>query len=489
MNAPASARRDAGDFAVPTDLPKVGPDVAPRPALDAWLDAHAGARVRAIAAPAGAGKTTAVARWARARAAQVAWIAVPPGATRAELCALLICALAARESGSLDAALRSTQRTQIVIDGVDAADFDGRAFLGRLTQEAPAGSSFVYLMRSVSALEFPGEIEVAMQRGNLLVFGSDEIERMCAAHRLMTAPAERARLLAHTGGWAMAVAGAIRYAAAMGGRLDSALARWTVTSRPLLEHLVDDALACAEPALAEAFHDLWRDEAAESAFALPLLADGGLFVEVIAGVHRINPVIASLRPAHGRPVRIAPAVLHLFGRFRLTIDGHDVVFARRRDRQIVQFLALRPDGAATRAELIATFWPDAAPQVAAHAVRTACSTIRRAIAEAAGRKHVPAYFQVDGNVVRLCFEHVASSVHRFAKHCELARAAEDEGRLDAAFAHWSAALGIHAAPLLSGEAPAPWMERAQAELAEQAFHAAGRVQALRYVEEVQPVTA
>jgi DNA-binding SARP family transcriptional activator len=148
-----------------------------------------------------------------------------------------------------------------------------------------------------------------------------------------------------------------------------------------------------------------------------------------------------------------------------------VCFGRRRARSLVQFLALRADGTATRAELVREFWPDMERRAASDALVNTCSTIRRAIAQCVGRDAVDEYFAVGRTTIALRLGNVVSTANRFSTHVRVASAAYERGDLDAAVAHWSAALRLHSAPLLSGEPSASWISAAQREYDEAALNA------------------
>lgn len=399
-----------------TDLPKLPPDAFVRHDLDDWLDRNAGRRVRIVAGQPGSGKTVAVASWARRRGG-VRWLTVAAGATEADL----------------RAALATLADGELIVDGADAAGAEGRALLAQLAHAAPAGVRIVYVVRDARTFAgaASGEPAAAFEP-SALRFGERELENFCAAHGVASTAKDRQRVLAATDGWALAVAGTVRYAAAIGVGLGAAFSRWLATARPFVAQLVD--------------------EAGEAAFGVQ--HDG----ETICA----NPVVASLLGGRGS-ARPAPAVVHMFGRFRVTIGNDEVCFERRRARALVQFLAVRHDGTATRDELMRAFWPDMERRAAADALVNTCSTIRRAIAHCVGRDAVDEYFTVRRNAVSLRAGNVVSTANRFSTHVKVATAAYDRGDVAAAVAHWSAALRLHSAPLLSGEPSAPWIAAAQRE--------------------------
>ena len=436
------------------DLPKLPPDTFARRHVGAWLDRNATGRVRIVAGQPGSGKTTAVAAWARRRSESVRWITVGPGATESDVQALL----------------HSLPDGDVVIDGADRASAAGRALLARFAQDAAANVRLVFVVRSAHVFdESPSHQPAALMDAAALRFDDGELEAFCAAHNVAATAKDRRRFLAATGGWAYAVAGTVRYAAALGGTLGTAFPRWSATARPLLAQLVDEAAADA-PFAATAFDRVARG-VASGTDDLREASRAAFFVERSGEAFDVNPVVASIRGDGRGSARPAPAVLHMFGRFRVIIGNGEVCFGRRRARSLVQFLALRDDGTATRAELLREFWPDMEPRAAADALVNTCSTIRRALAQCVGREAVDEYFIVQRNTVALRLGNVVSTANRFSTHVKVASAAYDAGDFDAAVAHWSAALRLHSAPLLSGEPSASWIAAAQREYDEAALNA------------------
>jgi hypothetical protein len=426
------------------DHPKLPPDAIVRQLLDDWLDRNADRRVRIVAGQPGSGKSVALAAWSRRRGGDVRWLSVAPGATESDL----------------RAQLPVLADGDLVVDGADRASEDGRAFLAQLAQTAPASVRLVYVVRSARMFDGVALGEpAAVADATVLHFGDREIERFCEAHDVAATAKDRQRFLAATGGWAFAVAGTIRYAAAIGGSLGAAFPRWLATSRPFVGQLVDEAAADA-PFAAAAFDRIARGVGGGTD-DLRDACDAAFFVECAGESYCVNPVIASLRGDGRGSARPAPAVVHMFGRFRVTIGNDEVCFDRRRARSVIQYLAVRDDGTATRAELLREFWPGMDGRAAADALVNTCSTIRRAIAQCVGRDAVDEYFIVHRNTVALRFGNVVSTANRFSTHVKVASAAYDRGDLDAAAAHCSAALRLHSAPLLSGEPPAPWIAAAQ----------------------------
>ncbi|HYW53184.1 MAG TPA: hypothetical protein VE826_04390, partial [Dongiaceae bacterium] len=414
-----------------TDLPKLPPDALRRRGIEGWLDRNAARRVRIVAGQPGCGKTVAVAVWARGRANAPRWITVARGATETALRELV----------------PASPRGELVIDGADRASAGGRAFLAQLAHGAPADARFVFLVRDARPFAAAASArDMAHADAAALRFDEAEIEGFCAGHGVASTAKERRHLVAATGGWAFAVAGTVRYASALGGTLAAAFPRWLATARPFIAQLVDDAAADA-PAAASAFDRVARG-VASGADDLRDASHAAFFVDGAGESYVVNPVVASLRGSGRESARLAPAVLHMFGRFRVTIGSGEVRFGRRRARSLIQYLAVRRNGTATREELLREFWPGMERRAAAGALVNTCSTVRRALAQCVGREAVDEYFTVHRNTVALRLGNVVSTAKRFSTHIEVATAAYDRGDLHAAVAHWSAALRLHSAPLL-----------------------------------------
>ncbi len=360
---------------------------------------------------------------------------------------------------------------ELVIDGADRASAGGRDFLAQRALDAPASARFVFLVRNALVFEAAAFGEpAALIDATALRFDDGEVEGFCAAHGVASTATERRRFISATGGWAFAVAGTVRYASALGGTLATAFPRWLATARPIIAQLVDEAASDA-PLAAAAFDRVARG-VATGTDDLRVASHAAYFVDRTGDAsYCVNPVAASLRSDGRGSARPAPAVLHMFGRFRVTIGNGEVCFGRRRARSLIQFLAVRDDGTATREELLREFWPDMERRAAADALVNTCSTIRRALAQCVGREAVDEYFTVRRNTVALRLGNVVSTAHRFSTHVKVASAAYDRGDFDAAVAHWSAALRLHSAPLLSGEPSAPWIAAAQREYDEAARNA------------------
>jgi hypothetical protein len=434
-------------------IPEVAHDTLGRQKLWAWLDANQRVALRYVVGQPGAGKTTAVAAWAQQRRAEVVWITLHNGCSRRWLVAALTDALANFDE----------RACTVIVDDADRASPEAREFLSQLYMHAPEQVAFIYLARGFAAVDVAdGEQRgvVAVAAATQLRFIAEDVALYCEALDVPCTPLDTAWLAAATNGWAFAVSGIVRAAQVARCRLGDAFGLWQDANISTIDRLVDEAAKTAPARDAQELLDVLDGDTAPSTSTLRRLERVGLFVERVEGRFEANPVvIRQSAESEATTVVATPLVLELFGRFRLLHDGTDVRFVRRRDAQIVQYLALQQYGCATRDKLVRTFWPEADPQLGAQGLRTACSAIRRSIAARVGSDAVERYLFSAPAQIGLRFESVVSSAHRFMLHAELAVAAEARGSHAFAHAHWSAALKLYSAPILSGEPVAWWIER------------------------------
>ena len=439
---------------MPFALPSVTSDTVSLTRFTDWFRSYARVPLRYVIGQPGAGKTTAVAIWAQQQKVDnVAWISLRAGTDDAELVALL---------GEVIEDPRAPRPLTIVLDDIDRASASARSLLAELYLRAPENLQFIYVARAFNAVDvIEGEQRgvVAVAGGTQMRFGAEDIALFCEVMGVPFGHRDCAQLELATDGWAFAVTGAVRVAKAFGLSASDALERWRSTQARSVERIVAEALKVAPARDAQDLLDIVEGRAEAAPATLRRLARGGLFVSASEGAFAVNPIVAGRRTTcldAASPG--SPLVLDMFGRFRVVHDGVEVRFLRRRDAQIVQYLALQPQGRATRAELIRTFWPDADPQLGAQGLRTACSAIRRALAARVGRQNVDRYLFSAPAQIGLRFDAVVSSMHRFVVHAELAVAAEARGASSTALAHWTAALQLYTAPVLSGEPFAWWIE-------------------------------
>lgn len=449
-------------------FPKLISKPIPRRAIEKWLAFHRETPLRYLYGPTGSGKVTAACLHARAVQHPVAFVNVPQDGSTSSLLAALDRVLDAPIASVPDllAAFPTGEPFELIIGDLDNADAQAREMLARLPGDVPANVTLTYLARArgvvdMVALTTKG-IGAAMDR-SLLAFTQAEAAEMCEALGVAYTPTDINQLIYASEGWAFAVTGAIREAAVHGRELRGALSVWQARNRRLIEELLMRSLTGLSELEAEAARRVYAGESAGTATAYQRLHDFGLLLSFsdteLRPLRAVAP-ISLKRDLYARivapPVEIPMASIEMFGQFEMTIDGRPVEWFRKRDRQIVEYLALQIDTSATRHNVIATFWPHADAQLANQSLRTACSTIRRAIAQCVGYDRVHCYFTA-GRSLRLNTDHISLTSLRFRGHIRSAEEALREGNEAAAQAHYLAASRIYRGPLLDGDGPEPWI--------------------------------
>jgi uncharacterized protein with PIN domain len=440
-----------------------------RSRIAAWLERHAELPLRFLAAPPGAGKTTAVAMYLAASDRRYAYIALKRDESietvRERLARALRIEYAPASFDALLAALATRAPCDIVLDDIDRATIETREELEVLAAEAPAGISLIYCARSrvaIDARRFLGRGVGALMSGPGLAFDADELSRVTELHNVNYAASDVARLLEETEGWPIVASWAIRDAAEAGVGLSGAYDQWRRNNGRHFRDFVEEELREAGERYSTAFRMALRGTGtAEERERLAELEERGLFVYFADGAYRpyrvarqldIDPVGPSADAANSAAKLL---VVRMFGRFEAEIGGRRIEWIRRREAQIFKYLLLKPNGSATRAELRATFWPGTDVHLATQSIRTASSNIRKAIAAVTGYAHVDRYFSSSGDIA-VVLENAVIDVRRFTAHVADGDAEREAGRMHEAFAHFRAAEMLYSGELLSGEYPEPW---------------------------------
>jgi DNA-binding SARP family transcriptional activator len=149
--------------------------------------------------------------------------------------------------------------------------------------------------------------------------------------------------------------------------------------------------------------------------------------------------------------------VRLLGAFVAEIDGREIEWLRRRDRQVFKYLTLSPHGSASRAELKELFWPGCRQPRIAQRLRTVCSNIRKAIGNAAGEKHVDNYFHCN-EYLAIDRHNVVIDANTFMLYIDTANAEYAHGRLRSAYADYRKAVRLYQGDLLVGYAEEAWVE-------------------------------
>jgi DNA-binding SARP family transcriptional activator len=436
--APATRRRLCTEIERPRVLDALAlPSIAP---------------VRLLCAPHGGGKTTALLQYA-AQHRDAHFISLPQHASRSQVAACLAKAADAR---------------LIVVDRADTASPSGQeALFESIEDHWPRGTCYLLSgssrtrMRAVS-LVARGVAELI--DASVLPFTGREIQRLASAQGVASDEVDIQQLKYDTDGWPIAVSWIIRDAARNGRGLRGALEQWSELNGHLLLEFVTTAHGDTESS--EAF------VAAVRSFAGPasqrtferLDADGYPIVRMRSGLrpYRLLARIAGDEPAN-EPAGTGDRhlVLKLFGNFSCTIANQPVAFDRRRDQNLLTYVALAPGATVARAELLAKFWPNALPAVASQGLRTTLFRLRRAVSDAAGCD-AGRYVSV-GNAISLDLDWVSIDARAFRDYVALAQAEDANGNRSAARGHYLEAERLHIGTLLASEAIEPQLEARAAE--------------------------
>jgi DNA-binding SARP family transcriptional activator len=430
-----------------------------RPALRAverkrvleWLEATCGVPVRILCGPIGSGKTFAVRQYAVRNEERVAYLRLSPRFT----------------SDALIAAIATMGREEVVLDDVDRIDaavyedFVAAILGGEIEQKLILAGRSRRRLRA-DALLARGFARLCSD--DALAFDAEEIERLATAFGVSYENEDVAQLLHDTDGWPIATEWLVRNASESGRSLRDAFVHWQQANGHLLLEFVERE-AYEDSGAHEMFFSALRHGWAAAEPDAARLEQHGLPIVRTRG--RLRPYRILMRlaapaeaPVVDRPTISAPPVMavSVFGRFRCEIGGRPVVFPRRRDQQVLAFVALEPECRTTRERLLEAFWPDVNHAVAAQGLRTTLSRIRRAIAQAAPAVGPERYFETSGEI-RVNVRTVAVDAHRFVDRVEQGRIDDARGNIDGAKHHYRVAQRIYADRVLASEAPEPCIER------------------------------
>ncbi len=421
-----------------------------------------------MTAPVGSGKTTAIAAYLAASERRTAYVVVDREETidrfRARIANALEFGYIPASADALAAALATLAPCEIVIDDVDRAPAETIEEIVDLVRDAPIGVAFVLAARSRTVIDAPSFIARgfgAALEARALAFSADDIARLCDLHGVTYATPEIARFLEETEGWPLVVNWALRDAVSDGSSLAGAFDRWRRTNARHFREFIDTELRDAGTIYYEAFRAAVRGaHSSQDREKLALLEGRGLFVTYADGAYRPYRVarLVDIDTLPGTAPAINEAallVVRMFGRFEASIGERKIEWIRRREAQIVKYLLLKPDGSASRIELLTTFWPGSNNHAATQSLRTASSNIRKAFAAIVGYAEVERYFSSRGDV-SVALERTVIDVRRFSAHVADGDVERERGHIAEAFAHYRAAESIYAGELLGGEYPEPW---------------------------------
>jgi DNA-binding SARP family transcriptional activator len=455
-----------------TGVPRLTPLTIHRTRLERWLQAYSQTPVRLVVAPSGCGKSTTLLTYAAERDTDVAYCALPPECDPARLRQALAGALALPKVPKTYAQLveaisgNPARCVEIAVDEIDNGTPDTMDELLRLVEDVTENITFIYAGRSRERIQARRLIARGLAElcdARRLAFDEEEGALFAQACGAACTELEIRRLLDDTDGWAVALCGTIRTAAAEGETLQRAYERWRKQSSAFLHELLESELERVSDGDRSLFWSVMSGRSSGEVTQLRHLEACGLFIyedgDRLRPYRAIQPPAAkAVSESPASPMEIPatpPLMVHMFQSFDAKVGGREIPWVRRRDQQIVKYLLLKPDGKASRAELASVFWSDTDRHLATQSVRTACSTIRKAFAMIVGYSAVDAYFRTAPDV-QIDLSHVVCDVRRFTAHIVDAESCFSRGDQEGAAMHYRAAEKLYAGGLLDFEATEPW---------------------------------
>lgn len=453
-------------------VPRLTPLTIHRNRLERWLQAYSQTPVRLLMAPSGCGKSTVLLTYAAERESSVAYCALPADCNPLQLRQALAIAMALPKTPKTYAQLvdalcgNPSHCVEIAIDEVDSAAPDTIEELLRLVEDVSENVSFIFAGRSRERIQARRLIARGLAElcdARRLAFDEEEAALFAQACGAACTELEVRRLIDETDGWAVALCGTLRTAAAEGETAPRAYERWRKQSSAFLHELLSSELDRVSEDDRTLFWNVMSGRTSGNVTQLRHLEGCGLFIyedgDELRPYRALRPPAAKVTQPSPAPclehVATPPFVVQMFESFAAKLGGREIPWVRRRDQQIVKYLLLKPDGKASRAELASVFWSDTDRHLATQSVRTACSTIRKAFASIVGYATVDAYFRTAPDV-QIDLAHVVCDVRRFTAHIVDAESCFGRGDQEGAAMHYRAAEKLYAGGLLDFEASEPW---------------------------------
>ena len=427
--------------------PVLGPAEIERERALSALRSRLDCPIRFVCAPAGSGKTTLLRQYA-ARTPRTVYLAAEAGMSVAALMRTLESALDLGE---------------LLLDDLDLVHPEAvTALMNTAASGALGGLRLIVAGRSRRLLHVQNIIARGfgiVLDGAELAFDAEETQRLAERLGLTPEANEITELLHVTEGWTLPLTWILRDAAAEGRVVRDAFERWSSRHGHLLLEFVAEN-SSHDPAVRHAFVTALREGARRAQPGLAELEIAGCPIVRSRGALRPYRVLRRLSArgaTKARPdvaeLRHEPLALTLLGRFACRIGERPVVFARRRDQNVLLYVALAPEARVTRNELLAAFWPGVPHGVACQGLRTTLSRLRRAIAETSG-SGAERFLRID-STISLDLENVTIDARRFVEHVACGEVEESRGEVEGAVRHYRAAERLYADHLLASEAVEP----------------------------------
>ncbi len=355
------------------------------------------------------------------------------------------------------------ERLELIVDDAGDGLEETTAELHRLVEDVDDRITLIYGARSLDRIAAGRLIARGLAEAcdaRRLNFDVAEARTLADACGITPSDQDLARLVTDTDGWTLALSCAIRTAAIENETLANAYKLWRAESESFLHEFVECELLRVPADEAKLFRLLLAGGDADPS-QLRALQARGLYIATDAdGTLRPYHVLRMKlqRPANApAQPRLAPLLsVKMLGSFQARIGEREIPWVRKRDQQIFKYLMLKPDGRATRAELRNVFWNGTDHHLATQSMRTAFSTMRRAIAAVVGYDQVESYFRTVPDV-HLVLDHIVCDVRRFIAHVSDGEASFDRNDLKEAVFHYRAAEKLYGGPLLEADGTEPWL--------------------------------
>jgi len=328
-------------------------------------------------------------------------------------------------------------------------------------EEAPQGIAFLCAVRSRRAPDLRGLSArgfAATIGADALAFDDDDVIALC--NRLMVSFTNEAidELLVRSEGWPIACTAVIRHAALSGALATGAYERWRIAEGEQFAAFVTHELEQCGKSVRSAFATALSQNGRGGDAALALLETAGMFVRRGEnGNVFYRSVTDTLGTTAEQSVSSSAEVVpklevRLFGKYTVSVLGRRVEWIRRRDADLFKFLALQPDGSATRESILATFWPASSAYSGKQSLRTSASNIRKALGAVVGVSEVERYFAV-GPSLSLDPHNVEIDVRRFTDYVNAGERAAAAARTSEAIERYRSAEATYAGDVLAFEIP------------------------------------
>jgi len=362
---------------------------------------------------------------------------------------VLHCAI--RNFSDLINALEESDACQVVIDGIDNLEKDAEEILERLVFNLPKKIRLILVGRrtnlAVEELVIRG-LAVSMSNHELL-FTENEIAELIDVAGITATPNQVTAFYEDSAGWPLVVADTMRLFSEKRMPFTHAFETWRAERGNIFLKLpeLDGRKNIENSAVYQIYHPTIE----------PVIA------RIFQGIDEDQEILETYS-FHEKETNYKTQMwdykrtimIRTLGPFVLRNSSGKVSWIRRRDQQIIRYLLLQPNCSASRKEMLSCFWPEVEQSIAARNLRTACSTIRKALSQQFGMERAEYFFRTDGDRLQLDLRGVVVDFLRFKEHIYAAQTAEEVDENMLALSHYIAAERLVRGELFGGEPMEEW---------------------------------